>query len=136
MTALRTGLAVVAGFATVAVLSVAADAVMHTSGVFPPGPTVMSDALFTVAATYRALFTVLGGAVATTLAAGQGYRPAQILSGLGLLAGFAGVGVWFTSQTDLGPLWYALSIPVSAIPRTLAGAWLMLRAARRNAVDS
>ena len=122
----RRSVAVVAGFVTVAVLSTGADAVMHAAGTFPPQPQDMTTGLFALAATYRAAFTVLGGAVTTLLARDASDRPAQILAGLGLLGGLAGVAVWF-SQPNLGPLWYALSIPISAIPCTLAGAWLVRR---------
>lgn len=122
----RRTLAVVAGFASVAILSVATDAAMHATGVFPPLPQDMTPALFAFAATYRAAFTVLGGAITTHLAREVSYRPAQILAGLGLLGGLAGVAVWFT-QPNLGPLWYTLTIPLSAIPCTLAGAWIVRR---------
>ena len=132
MTALwRRVLAIAAGFVTVAVLSLATDVVLRGVGVFPPLPKVMSDGLFALAASYRAAFTVLGGAVTTVLAREASYRPAQILAGLGLLGGLAGVAAWFATP-DIGPLWYALSIPVSAIPCTLLGAWLARRA---NSID-
>jgi hypothetical protein len=124
---LRRSLAVVAGFVAVAVLSIGTDAALHAAGVFPPVSQPMSRGLFALAATYRALLTVAGGAIATWLAQEDSYRPAQILSFLGLLGGLAGVVVWVTAQSDLGPLWYVLSIPLSAIPCTLVGAWLVLR---------
>lgn len=127
---LRRVLAVAAGFVTVALLSVGTDAILHGLGVFPPVSAAMSDPLFAVAAIYRAAFTVLGGAVATRLAGEGSYRPAQILSGLGLIGGFAGVYVWLSAQSDLGPLWYTLTNPISAIPCTLLGARVVLR---RNA---
>jgi hypothetical protein len=123
---LRRSLAVVAGFAAVALLSIGADAVMHATGIFPPEPATMTAGLFALAATYRAAFTVAGGALTTALSREASYRPAQILSGFGLLGGLAGVAAWVATP-DLGPLWYALSIPISAVPCTLLGAWLRLR---------
>ena len=122
----RRSLAIDAGFAAVAALSIGADGVMHALRVYPDAAADMSGGLFILAATYRALFTVLGGVIAT-MGAGEGsYRPAQILAGLGLLGGLAGLGVGFATP-DLGPLWYVASIPISAIPCTLLGAWLVLR---------
>lgn len=123
---LRAALAVVAGFVAVAVLSIGTDAALHGLGLFPPEPERMSDGLFLLAAVYRAGFTVVGGAIATALSGADSYRPAQVLAGLGLLGGLAGVAVW--AQTpELGPLWYVLSIPISAIPCSLLGAWAVLR---------
>ncbi|MEO8243808.1 MAG: hypothetical protein ABI832_16015 [bacterium] len=127
MSALRRGFAVAAGFATVAVLSVGTDAVMHSSGIFPPEPQIMADQMFLLPAVYRALFTVLGGAVATLLAGDRSFLAAKILSGFGLIGGLAGVAAWFSASTELGPLWYTVTIPLSAVPCTLAGAWLVLR---------
>ncbi len=127
----RRVVAVVAGFGSVAVLSVGADALMHASAVFPPDPARMTPGLFGLAATYRAVFTVAGGAITTRLAREDSYRPAQILAFLGLLGGLAGLAAWFT-KPDLGPLWYAVSIPLTAIPCTLFGAWIVLQ--RRQAL--
>jgi len=127
----RRSLAIVAGFVSVAVLSVGADKVMQASAVFPANPAQMSAGLFTLAALYRAAFTCLGGAITTTLSRENSYRPAQILSGLGLLGGLAGVAAWFATP-DLGPLWYALTIPISAIPCTLFGAWTVMRGKARD----
>lgn len=126
MTVLRRILAVVTGFATVAVLSVGTDAVLHKTGIFPATAPAMTTGLFALAATYRAVFTVLGGVIATVVSDDRNYRPALILSGLGFLGGLAGVGAWFTAP-DLGPLWYPVTIWISAIPCTLLGAWLVLR---------
>ena len=98
---------------------------MHAAGVFPAKPSALSNGLFALAATYRALFTGLGGAITTALSREASFRPAQILSGLGLLGGLAGLAAWFATP-DLGPLWYAAFIPLSAVPCTLPGAWLVL----------
>lgn len=57
---LRGAGAVVAGFVVTAVASTATDAVMHTTGIFPTSPRSMSNSLFALASTYRALFTILG----------------------------------------------------------------------------
>ena len=122
----RRSLAVVAGFVAVAVLSIGTDALMHGTGVFPAETAAMTTGLFGIAAIYRALFTVVGGAITTALSREASYLPAQILAGLGLLGGLAGVAAWFATP-GLGPLWYVLSIPISAVPCTLLGGWLLLR---------
>lgn len=113
--------AVVAGFVATAVLSVVADAGMHITGVFPEGR--MADALFVLPAAYRAVFTVVGGWLTARLAPGRPLLHAGVLSVLGLAGGLGGVAVSL-AHPELGPLWYAVTIPVSAVPCILGGAWV------------
>jgi hypothetical protein len=116
---------VVAGFVFTAAASVAADAVMHAAGIFPSSPRLMSDPLFALAAAYRAFFTVAGGYTTARLAPNQPMRHAWILAGIGLAAGLAGVVAYFTiGGAELGPAWYAISIPVEAIPCVWLGGQL------------
>jgi hypothetical protein len=125
--------AVAGGFIVTALASTAADAVMHPAGIFPSAPRLMSDQLFALAAAYRALFTVAGGYVTAYLAPDRPMRHAWILAGIGLVAGLAGVIVYYTiGRAELGPAWYAISIPVEAIPCVWLGAWLA--ASRRSSV--
>ena len=122
---LRSAGAVVAGFMTTAVASVAADAVMHALGIFPTTPRAMSGALFAWALAYRTVFTVAGGAVTARLAPNRPMRHAAILAGVGCVAGLAGVIAYYIiGGGELGPAWYAIAIPVEAIPCVLLGAWL------------
>ncbi|MES2643138.1 MAG: hypothetical protein V4850_26885 [Myxococcota bacterium] len=119
--------AVVAGFLATAVLSIGTDAVMHATGVFPPLGVRMPDAMFVLPAVYRAAFTVVGGWVTARLAPHAPMRHAWALAALGTLGGLAGLAAGVAGGDALGPLWYAVSIPVSAIPCILAGAWLATR---------
>jgi hypothetical protein len=125
--ALRSVGAVVAGFLATAALSVATDAVMHATGVYPPAGVRMSDAMFVVPAVYRALYTVLGGYLTARLAPKAPLVHAAVLMALGLLGGLAGLAV-AVAHPELGPLWYAASIPASAIPCIGLGAWLASKA--------
>ena len=114
---LASACAVVGGFVFTAAASIAADAVMHAVGIFPSSPSSMSDPLFALAAAYRAFFTVAGGYTTARLAPNRPMRHAWILAGIGLVAGLAGVVAYFTiGGAELGPAWYAISIPVEAIP--------------------
>lgn len=115
--------AVVAGFFATAALSIGADALFHAAGIFPEGR--MPDALFVLPAAYRAFFTLIGGYLTARLAPSRPMVHAWVLAGFGLLGGIGGV---FASlaQPELGPLWYALSIPLSAIPCIWLGAKLRL----------
>ena len=109
--------AVAAGFIVTALASTTADAVMHAAGIFPRAPRLMSDPLFALATAYRALFTVAGGYVTARLAPERPMRHAWILAGIGLVAGLAGVVAYYTiGGAQIGPAWYAMSIPVEAFP--------------------
>jgi peptidoglycan/LPS O-acetylase OafA/YrhL len=126
--------AVGAGFIVTALASTAADAVMYAAGIFPSVPQLMSDSLFALAAAYRALFTVAGGYVTARLAPDRPMRHAWILAGIGLVAGLAGVVAYYTIGEDLGPAWYAISIPVEAIPCVWLGG--QLAASRRSSAPA
>jgi peptidoglycan/LPS O-acetylase OafA/YrhL len=121
--------AVAAGFFVTAVASVAADAVMHATGVFPISPRSMPDPLFALASAYRALFTVAGGYTTARVAPNRPMRHAWTLAGIGLVAGLAGVVAYYTmGGAELGPAWYAISIPVEGVPCVLIGAKLAAHA--------
>ena len=124
--------AVIVGFAVPAFASVAANAVMHATGIFPPVPEVMSNSLFAVAAAYRAIFTVAGGYVTARLAPSRPMRHVWILAGIGFAAGLSSLTVYFNGGAEVGPAWYAISIPVEAIPCVWLGG--RLAAGRRASV--
>ena len=65
-----------AGFIVTTLTSTAADVVMHTAGIFPSAPHLMSDPLFALAAAYRTLLTVAGGYVTARLAPDRPMRHA------------------------------------------------------------
>jgi hypothetical protein len=109
--------AVIAGFAVTAIASTLADAVMHAAGIFPGTPKLMTDELFALAAGYRTLFTVAGGYVTARLAPNRPMRHAWILAGMGFVAGLAGVVAYYAiGNGELGLAWYAIAIPLEAIP--------------------
>jgi len=110
-------LAVVAGFLVTAAASTAVDAIMHATGIFPSSARSMSDLLFVIASTYRALFTVAGGFLTARLAPNRPMHHAWILAGTGLVAGVAGIVFYFlVGRERLGPAWYPVSIAAEAIP--------------------
>ena len=119
----RSAGAVVAGFLVTAIASTAADAVMHAAGVFPSSPGAMTGPMFALASAYRAFFTVAGGYATARLAPDRPMRHAWILAGIGFVAGLAGVVAYYViGGAELGPAWYAISIPAEAIPCVLLGA--------------
>lgn len=121
--------AVAAGFATTFLLSVATDALLHGVGVYPPSGVRMSDGLFVLATAYRIAATIAGGWVTARVAPpGRGVRLAVVLGAIGTLAALGGVGIAL-SHPELGPLWYAIALVVTALPCTWAGARLRERRA-------
>ncbi|MDR7115664.1 hypothetical protein [Caulobacter sp. BE254] len=125
--------AIVAGIAVTALTATLVDMAMHAAGVFPSAPQAMSDPLFVLAAAYRAVFTVAGGYATARLAPDRPMRHAWILAGIGLAAGLAGVAAYYAAGGGrLGPAWYALAIPLEALPCVWLGARL---AGSRRAPD-
>ena len=114
---LRSVGSVFAGFMVTVGDSTAADAVMQAAGIFASSAQAMSDSLLALATSYRALFTVAGGFVTAWLAPNRPMRHVWILAGIGLLAGWGGLVVFYSfGGGQLGPAWYAYSIPIEAIP--------------------
>jgi hypothetical protein len=123
---LRYAGAFVAGFATVAILSMATDAVLHSTGIYPKDGSVGSDANLAFALAYRTVFTVLGGYLAARLAPANGLRLSIILGVVGTIAATAGaVAMW-----NVGHNWYAIALAALALPSTALGGWLFTRASR------
>lgn len=125
-TALRYAGAFVAGFATVAILSMATDAVLHSTGIYPNDGSVGSDANLALALAYRTAFTVFGGWVAAWLAPANKLRLSVILGIVGTLAAIGGaVAMW-----HVGHSWYPVALAALALPSTALGGWLFTRASR------
>lgn len=124
--------AIVAGIAVTALTATLMDMAMRAAGVFPSPPQAMSDPLFVLAAAYRAAFTVAGGYATARLAPDRPMRHAWILAGVGLTAGLAGVAAYAAGGGRLGPAWYALAIPLEALPCVWLGARV---AVSRRALD-
>jgi len=118
--------AFVAGFATVAVLSMATDAVLHASNIYPNDGTAGSDANLAFALAYRTIFTVIGGYVAAWLAPANKLRLAIVLGVVGTIAATAGaIAMW-----HIGHTWYPVALASLALPSTTLGGWLFSRSLR------
>jgi hypothetical protein len=118
--------AFVAGFATVAILSMATDAVLHASNIYPNDGTAGSDGNLAFALAYRTVFTVIGGYVAAWLAPANKLRLSIILGIVGTLAATAGaIAMW-----HIGHTWYPVALAALALPSTTLGGWLFTRASR------
>jgi hypothetical protein len=121
---LRSAGAVIGGLVTTFAATTLVDVVLHTTGVFPPMPERMSDALFALALAYRIPLNALGCFVAARLAPSSPARHAYALGLAGVvLATIGTVAMW-----DCGPAWYSLANIAVALPC----AWLGARLARRG----
>jgi len=123
---LRYASAFLVGFASVAVLSMATDAILHSTGIYPTDGSVGSDANLALALAYRTAFTVFGGYLAARLAPAHGLRLSVILGIVGTIAATAGaIAMW-----SVGHQWYPVALAALALPSTALGGWLFARASR------
>ncbi len=111
----RSIVAVIIGFFSIVVLSIGADQLMHTLGVFPKPPTAMSTRLFLLATAYRVLISIFGCYLAARLAPNHPLKHALWLGAIGVV--FSGLGVSAAaSHPELGPLWYPVVLLIVALP--------------------
>jgi peptidoglycan/LPS O-acetylase OafA/YrhL len=122
--------AVVAGLVCTALLSVGTDAFMHARGIFPPSGEAMTDKLFLWAATYRLVFTILGGYMTAALAPRQPMLHVLILGAIGALVATSGAVATWNAGPEFGPRWYPILLVVTALPCVWAGGVLRMRRQR------
>ncbi len=132
----RSALAVVAGFSSVAVLSLVTDQLLHVLEVYPPWGEPMRDpGLNALALSYRLLYTLLGGYLTASLAPRAPMRHVAAVGIAGFIAGSAGALAAIT-MADLGPDWYPIALAVTAFPCVwLGGVLHRLRHAEGEARD-
>ncbi|MDC0722252.1 hypothetical protein [Nannocystis bainbridge] len=118
---------VLAGLVTTVVLSVATDAFMHASGVFPPLGQPMADGLFLLALAYRVGFGVAGGFVTGRLARRRPMRHVAVLATIGLVLSALGAIATWGAGPEFGPKWYALAVVATAFPTAWWGGLLANR---------
>lgn len=114
--------AIVAGFITVVILSIATDVILESIKFFPPQdkPELYTGGLLLIAFIYRSIYTVVGGYVAAALAPNKPMRHAIILGALGMVMGTLGaVANW--DKTAASGAWYPIALVIAAIPCTWLG---------------
>jgi surface polysaccharide O-acyltransferase-like enzyme len=112
---------VLAGFIATAILSIATDLAMHTTGVFPPEGQPMSNGLFALATVYRTIYTIVGGYLTARIAPNRPMAHAWILAIIGVLAAIAGTVATWDKGAEFGPKWYPIALVILAIPSVLLG---------------
>jgi hypothetical protein len=129
----RSVAAVFAGLVTVVALDTGIDAVMHSTGVYPPRGQTMADTLFLLALAYRMMDGTVGGYIAAWLAPYRPVKHALILGSIGFVLATAGAAATWNKGPEFGPRWYPLAIMGNAVPCAWAGGKLFARRAGSNA---
>lgn len=103
--------AVLAGFLTVAILSVATDALLEAVGVMAPAthPEATTQGMLALALLYRSVYTVLGGYITARLAPTSPMKHVVALMILGGLGGIGGV----VNGWGYGNHWYPIALAVT-----------------------
>ena len=113
---LGSAVAVVVGFLSVAVFSLATDQVLHVIGVYPPwGEPMYDTGLNFLALAYRTLYTILGGYITAALAPRAPMRHVMVVAALGFVAGTAGA-IAAIKVGNLGPNWYPIALAITGPP--------------------
>src|SRR5882762_2781271 len=110
-------IAILAGFATGAILSIGTDFILEQEGMMKTKP--FSDNpwwLIVMVVFYRTVYNVTGCYVAARLAPSRPMLHAMLIGYIGLALGIAGAIVMW----DVPPHWY----PIALIGLTLPSAWL------------
>ena len=111
--------AVVAGVLFIIVVTTLVDIVLHVIHVFPPVKQPLDDKLELLASSYRFLIGIGGAWLTARLAPSNPMKHALILGLVGVVLGL--VGLIATWNLGLGPRWYAISLPILAIPQCWLG---------------
>ena len=123
----RSIVAVLVGFFSVALLSLATDEVLHVLGVYPPwGEPMYQPGLNLLALSYRIVYAIVGGYITARLAPQAPMRLVMIVGIMGFVAGSAGAIAAIT-MADLGPNWYPIALALTAFPSVWLGGLLFTR---------
>ena len=118
--------AVVAGFLSVAILSLATDQVLHVLNVYPPwGQPMWDNGLNALALSYRVAYTVFGGWLTARLAPRNPLKHAVILGAIGTVPAI--LGVFGAMAMKMGPVWYPIGIVVTGLPSCWLGGRFFVR---------
>ena len=116
--------AVIAGFLTIAVLSIGTDAVLTGIGLFPPKPESYTSWILFIALVYRTIFAVLGGFVIGKLAPSKPMMHVVVLAVVGTIIGIGGVVTGWNLPGY--PHWYAIALAVLTFPSLWYGGKLVV----------
>jgi hypothetical protein len=111
----------IAGLLTALVPTLATDAVLHATGIFPPLGQRSPDGPLLLATFYRTIYGVAGAYVAARLAPDRPMVHAMVLGVAGFVVSTAGAIATWNGGPAFEPKWYPLALIVLAIPTAWAG---------------
>jgi len=112
----RSTAAILAGFLSVAILSLVTDQILHVLHVYPPwGEPMWDPRLNLLALSYRTVFTIFGGYLTARLAPRAPMRHVAILGLIGTFMATAGA-IAAIRLADFGPNWYPIALAVTGFP--------------------
>ena len=112
----RSILAVVAGFFTGALLSIAVDLALNKFHFFAPLGESARGGPFAVATIYRAIFSIFGCYVTARMAPQNPMKHALILGAIGVVFSAIGAITTWNRGPAFGPHWYPVTLVVIALP--------------------
>ena len=111
-TFLKSAWAILAGLLLIIILSVAFDTILKLAGILPWDHLFVSTGLILFVIFYRAVFSLAGCYLTAKLAPRNPMKHAIILGIIGTVLSAVGAVL----AADLGPVWYAWTLAVIAIP--------------------
>lgn len=104
--------AVLAGFLVIVILSIGFDTILKLAGILPWDHLFVSTGLILFVIFYRAVFSLAGCYLTAKLAPQNPMKHTIILGIIGTVLSAVGAIL----AADLGPIWYAWTLAVIAIP--------------------
>lgn len=112
----RSAVAILAGFLSVAILSLVTDQILHVLNVYPPwGEPMWDPRLNLLALSYRTVYTIFGGYLTARLAPRAPMRHVAIVGLIGTVVATAGA-IAAIRLADLGPNWYPIALAATGFP--------------------
>lgn len=131
----RSTAAILAGFLSVAILSLVTDQILHVLHVYPPwGQPMWDPRLNLLALAYRTVYTIFGGYLTARLAPRAPMRHVAIVGLIGTVMATAGA-IAAIRLADLGPNWYPIALAVSGFPCVWLGGLINQARPRSRAGD-
>jgi len=128
--------AVLAGIVVGVVLTLATDAALHATGVFPPWGQPVPDPPLVLATVYRTVFGVIAAYVTARLAPNRPMRHALIGGFVGLVVGTIGAVATWNKGPAFGNHWYPVALIVLALPTAWLGGKLAVMQLRKREIHT
>jgi surface polysaccharide O-acyltransferase-like enzyme len=122
---------VLLGLIATAVLSLATDVVMHSTGIYPPWGQPMGDSQFVLATVYRSIYAILGSYIAAQFAPFQPMQHALALAIVGMILAIAGTIATWNGGPEYARKWYPITLILVSVPCGWLGGKLQARRSQK-----